>query len=177
MQMKSENLLKIKRKLKSLLNNKEIIDIVLFGSAIKGKAMPRDIDIAIISKENINVKIENFHISTLKPIDFFLDVPSLVNTLLREGYSIKKDAPFAELFRFKPKVMFVYSLKGLSASEKVKAVNFLRGKNKSKGIVEENNGEWLANQVFIMPVEPEHILSQFLINSKIKFKKSYVLMH
>ena len=44
----NSNLSLIKNKLKSLLLDKEIIDIILFGSSIKGKLIPRDIDIALI---------------------------------------------------------------------------------------------------------------------------------
>ena len=66
--MNSKILLQVKNKLKKYLRDKEILDIVIFGSAIKGKLSPRDIDIAIISEDIINFDIAGFHISVLKQI-------------------------------------------------------------------------------------------------------------
>ena len=33
---------------------KEIVDIVIFGSFVKGKMLPRDVDICIIFREKVN---------------------------------------------------------------------------------------------------------------------------
>jgi len=68
-------------------------------------------------------------------------------------------------------------LKNLNSSEKVKIVNVLRGKNKEKGLVETEGGTWLANRVFIIPIQKEYIFEKLFINFKIKFKKYFVLMH
>ena len=45
------NLSLIKNKLKNLFSDKKVIDIILFGSAIKGKLIPGDVDIAAILYE------------------------------------------------------------------------------------------------------------------------------
>src|SRR3989338_7376945 len=147
MQMDSRILSSIKNKLKKYLKDREILDIILFGSAVKGKALSRDIDIAIISDKKEKIEIPDCHISMLNPKDFFLNPPSVVHTLLREGYSLKNNKYLAEIYKFSNKVMFVYGLKGLKESIKVKIVNVLRGKNGNRGMVKENNGELLANQV------------------------------
>jgi hypothetical protein len=176
MQMNSKILL-IKNKLKKYLKNKDILDIIVFGSAIKGKAMPDDMDIAVISDKKIRMEIEGFHISFLNPKDFCSNPPSIVHTLFREGYSLKAGKPFSEIFKFLNKVLFKYELSNLNSSMKVKIVNILRGKSSAKGMVEENNGEWLANQVFFVPVENENLFEKFFLNFQIKFRKFYVLMH
>jgi len=176
MHMNSEILSVARKKFKSYLKDKEILDIVLFGSAVKGKILPNDIDVAFITDKKIE-DAEGFHVSVLKPEEFFANPPLLVNTLLREGYSLKYHRFFSENYKFSNKVLFIYILSGLNSSQKVKTVNFLRGINGKKGIVEENKGRWLANGVFIMPIETEHLIGQFLINAKIKFQKSYILMH
>ncbi|MAG78358.1 hypothetical protein CL616_03265 [archaeon] len=173
--MNSKNLLKIKNKLKKYLNEKEVLDIIIFGSAIKGKALPKDIDIAVIGGKKIN--IPNFHVSLLNPKDFFVKPPSIIHTLLREGYSIRNKCFLSESFKFKNKVLFKYELKDLTPSLKVKVVNVLRGKNKEKGRVIEYGGEWLVNQVFIVPIGTEHLFNEFFLNFKVKFKKYYILMH
>jgi len=163
--------------LKDYLKDKEILDVILFGSAIKGKVMPKDIDIAIITEKNLKINKNGFHISILNPREFFIHPPTLINTLLREGFSLKHNKYFAENFRFVNRVLFKYDLISLSASNKVRIVNILRGKTGEKGLVEANNGEWLANQVFIALPENEHIFEKFLLNSAVKFKKIYTLMH
>ncbi len=168
---------KIKNKLKKLLKNKEIVDIIVFGSILKGKAVPRDIDLAIITEKDVNLSMEGFHISTIKPSELFINTPTLAHTILREGYSIKNDKPLAEVLRFKNKVLFTYSLQDCNPSKKVRIVTVLRGKNKTKGMVEENNGTWLARQVFTVPSQSEYIFEQFFINFAIKYTKNYVLIH
>lgn len=173
----NSKILSIKNKLGKYLKDKNVLDIIVFGSLMKGKTSPNDIDIAIITKEDINVNIPNFHISLLKPEDFFINPPSIVHTLLREGYSLKNERPFCQIYKFSNKVLFKYELTNLKLSMKVKIVNILRGKNKEKGLVEESKGEWLANQVFFVPVGNEHILEKFFLNFKIKFNKYYVLIH
>lgn len=175
--MDSRIISKIKSKAKNLLKNKEVLDVIVFGSAVKGKSMPNDIDLAVISEKYLTFTIDNFHIIQLKPSDFFANPPGVINTLLREGYSLKNNKSFSEVYHFLNKVLFTYSLTGLNPSLKVKVVNALRGKKEGKGLVEENNGKWLANQVFFIPVENEHIFEKLFINFKMKFSKYYVLMH
>lgn len=176
MQMNSKILSQIKNKLKIHLKNKDILDIIVFGSAIKGKAIPKDIDIAIISDKDIKLNIHNFHISLLKPKDFLKPL-SLIHTLFREGYSLKNEKFLSEIHKFSNKVLFIYKLTALKPSIKVKIVNILKGKNKNKGMVEENKGKWLANQVFISPMEKDHIFEKFFIYHKISFNKYYILIH
>jgi predicted nucleotidyltransferase len=171
----NSKILFIKSKLKKFLKDKEIIDILVFGSAVKGKAMPGDIDIAIITEKE-RIDIPGFHVSMIKPEEFFKPL-SLIHTLLREGYSLKNKKLFAEMHKFSSRVLFKYELVPLAASEKVKIVNILRGKGEQKGMVEENGGEWLANQVFLIPIDREHIFEKFFLNFKIKFKKFYLLIH
>lgn len=175
--MKSTMLSEIKNKLKDYLKDNEIYDIILFGSSIKGKIDPSDIDIAIITDKKLNLNIEGFHISLLKPEDFFIHPSSLINTLFKEGYSIKKNKSFSEVYNFLNRILFVYELKELNMSSKVKIVNLLRGNKKEIGLVKEKGGEWLANQVFTIPVEEENIFQKLFQNYKIKYKKFHVLIH
>lgn len=175
MQMNSK-ILQIKNKLKKYLNNKEILDIIIFGSVIKGKENPEDIDIAVVTRKEFKTTLPGFHVSVLKPEDFFKPL-SLSHTLLREGYSLKNEKFFSELYKFSNKVLFRYELISLSPSLKVKVVNVLRGKNEKAGMVEENSGEWLSNQVFLSPIEKEYLFEGFFLNMGVKFNKFFVLIH
>lgn len=177
MPMNSRILSSIRNKLKSVLKNREVVDIILFGSFVKGKVTPRDVDIAIISEKVFKFESEGFHVSFIKPIDFFVNPPTLATTLLREGYSLKADKPLSETLRFKSSVMFVYSLTSLTNSKKVRIVNVLRGKNKQKGLVEEYEGEWLSTNIFLIKPSSEHLFEQFFLEHEVKFKKTYLLIH
>lgn len=172
--MNSKKLLGIKKKIGKLLRDKNVKDIILFGSFVKGKENPKDIDLAIISEENYS-SFSNFHISVLNFEDFFKPT-SLVKTLFREGYSLKRNKSFSEVYGFKNKCLFKYDLTNLKQSGKVTVVNFLRGKSREKGLVLEKGGEWISNQVFLCPVIFESIFERFFLNKKIKFKKFYCLI-
>ena len=173
--MNLKELSEIKNKLGKVLNDKEVHDVIIFGSFIKGKTKPEDIDIAIISDRE-KFKIKGFHISVISINDFFKPV-GLINTLLREGYSLIRNKSFSEVYGFKNQCLFKYELSDLPASKKVQVVNFLRGRRDEKGLVLEKGGEWISNQVFLCPVLSDFIFDGFFINSKVKFKKYYVLMH
>lgn len=177
MKMRLEELSKINIDLKSLLNNKDILDIIIFGSFAKGKANFNDIDIAILSEKSIDFKKEGYHVSKIKPLDFFINTPSIVNTLIREGYSLKNKKSFSELWKFSNGCLFTYDLKGLSNSKKVITVRLLRGIKKEKGMVENLNGKWLANNIFTCPINQEHVFQKFFEGKSIKFNKSYILIH
>lgn len=173
-----KDLQKIKREFKSILKQKEVLDVIVFGSFVKGKFNPNDIDIAILVNKNelkFDLKKE-FHISVLTINDFFIKSLPLINILLREGFSLRHNKPFSEVFRFFSKSLFVYNLKGLSNTNKVKLVNILHGKN-SKGLVEEFKGKWISRQVFFVPVKNDNIFEDLFSKFKIKYEKSYVLIH
>lgn len=175
MLMNLEELSKIKNKLKEYLKNKEIIDIILFGSFVKGKESYSDTDIAVISEKQI--EIPHFHIININPKEFFINPSRIINTLIKEGFSLKNNKLVAESYGFSSRIMFIYSLAEKSSSEKVKIVNKLRGKGKERGLIEENHGEWLSNNVFIIPIEKESLFERFFLNLKINFKKYNLLMH
>ena len=175
--MNLKNVSLIKNKLGKYLKDKDILDVILFGSVIKGKSSPSDIDIAMITQKEIKADISGFHISVLKPEDFFVSPSSLVNTLLREGFSIKSERFFSEKYKFLNRVMFVYELKDLNPSIKVKIVNILRGKKNTMSLVKERGGRWVANRVFVVPINEEHIFERIFLNFKVKFNKFYILIH
>lgn len=180
MPMNLKNILQIKNKLNFLMKEKDVIDIILFGSAIKGKLNPGDIDIAIITEKqflSLSEKLKDFHVSNIQLKEFFVNPPTIINTLLREGYSLKHNKYLAESFNFLNRVLFNYSLTSLTPSKKVNLVNLLRGSKGEKGLVEKNGGEWLANQVFIVPVDISSLFEEIFNNFNINFKRRYVLLH
>ena len=175
--MKSEELHKIKVELKKLLNDSNILDAILFGSYIKGKVNPRDIDLALIVQERKFYDYKGFHISIITTNEWFANPPSLATTLLREGYSLKNNKYLAESLKFKPEILYSYKLNNLSNSKKVRIVQILRGNKQNKGMVENYTGEWLSNQVFLIPPEIDSLFEKFFVHQEINFKKKYILIH
>ena len=84
------------KKLKILLekNKKEVVDIFLFGSYVKGRLSPKDIDIAVLENgvDRSVLKRSILVISSSADVQF-LNVgdydKSIWLTLLKEGYSVK----------------------------------------------------------------------------------------
>lgn len=165
----------VEKKFKPHLEKKEILDIIVFDSAFSEKEVSSDIDVTIIAKENIKISVPGFHITLLASKDFFKQ-NSLFHKLFKEGYSLKNGEYFSEIYKFSNKILFKYDLVSLSPSLKVKVVNILRGKNKEKGMVEQNSGEWLSNQVFFVPIEMGSLFEMFFLNMKVKFSKFSVLI-
>jgi len=175
--MNLKEISKIKAELAELLKDKSLQDAVIFGSFAKGKPDYKDIDVLIISDKKTEKDIRGFHLTCMTPDELLTKFPLMLNTLLREGYSLKHNQKFSEYFRFKSEVLFFYELTSLKASEKVKIANCLHGKANSKGLVEENSGRWISRQVFAVPPESSSIFEKIFLNFNIKFQKSYILTH
>ena len=76
--MQVELINKLKKEFEHILKNKEIFDIIIFGSSITDKLNPTDIDIAFIYKNENKTKLdkipERYHISQISYNDFFENV-------------------------------------------------------------------------------------------------------
>src|SRR3989338_1445155 len=86
---------------------KDIIDVVLFGSAVRGKEKPNDYDICIILNKQLPAKTineisssfkENIHLSFLTADNFFNSFHSLAKTVLFEGISLISRKPLLEKY-------------------------------------------------------------------------------
>ncbi len=177
----------LKKELKGL-DLTEIVDILLFGSAIKGKEFPKDIDICIIFRKKISEEIINeienrlkefnIHVSSLVVDNFFRKPHSLIKTMLVEGKSIlNKEQPFIKNFGFSSYVLYSYDLSKLKPSEKVKFVYLLKGRKKEIGIIKKMNGEWIADSCFIIPIQKDSEMLIILKKWAISFKRKEALIH
>ena len=117
----------LKEDLKKLLKKYDkISDIYLFGSSVKGKFIPGDIDIAIITDKKdfellkkINKELENYHNLHVELILFKeIFTEPIWKSLLSEGFSIKKNKYLSELMEIQSKSLYNYDLKELNNSEK-----------------------------------------------------------
>jgi len=175
----------LKEKLKGT-DLSEIADIFLFGSAVKGKDFPKDIDICIVFKNHIIKKkvaeITNklyeyaIHASCIGTDDFFRKPHPLAKTLLVEGVSILNGKPFIQNFGFSSYALYSYNLSKKKPSDKVKFVYLLKGR-KEKGIVKRFGGLWIANSCFIIPVQRDSEMLIIFKKWEISYQRKEILIH
>lgn len=190
MQKKSKNYLNKIRKIVKKINQADIEDVFLFGSAVTGKYKPNDFDICIVFKDKVDRNILNdlnssfekknlnVHVSFLTTENFFKKPHSLASTILREGISLLTKKSFASNFNLKSFVMYSYDLTNLKKSNRVRFVYVLKGRNKEKGIVKEFKGKFIQPGVFILPIKHDKDLLEIFKTWKVKFsRKPIMLMH
>ncbi len=139
------------KKLKLLLaKNKDIIDIILFGSFVKGKGNASDIDVALLSGVPVDRLKMRKELEALleKKIDLQILTPHdyskpLWISLIREGFSVKHDTYLHQLYKIEPLVLYKYSLKALTVSKKVM---FERALKNFVGI------QRISNRVVLVPI-------------------------
>lgn len=179
------NIQKFKEKCELLLKNKKVEDIIVFGSSVKGKEQPEDIDICLIGEEineqimqEIEKKLKNnveVHITKTKYKNMFEDV-TLWKTLLHEGFSIKKQRYLAELFEMQAFFLFTYSLQNLSITKKQIFNHALSGTKTNKGILKVCKGEKIGRNAVLIPEEKEEEMRAFLETWNVVYNIKRVLM-
>lgn len=147
--------------LKQVLQKKsEIIDIILFGSAVKNKLEHGDIDVAVLAESEVNRGALKKELQTKigKPVD--VQILSLHDyahfiwiALIREGFSIKHNMYLHKIYRIQPVVLYTYSLKKLTMSKKVMF---------ERAIKNFKNIKKLSNRVILVPIEHSGEFSDFL---------------
>jgi predicted nucleotidyltransferase len=178
----------ISKKVKSFYKKykKKIFDIILYGSATRGKYKPRDIDILIIFKD-VNKK-EYFDLpyelrKNLEKEGLKIDIKGVLieeifdpkflarQNLLIEGYSLIRNDMLSERFGFKSYSLFVYSLKNLNHNEKTKFQYVFKGRRENKGVLEELNGIVIGMGSVLIPIENSEKFKEFLDKWKINYEE------
>jgi len=164
------------KQLKKLLNE-NIIDIIIFGSFVKG-GTANDIDIALILKNktnNISDIKKKIEVIFKKKIDIqIITIDSLYSsiwlTLIKEGFSVKNNKSLVELYKIKPSVLYKFSLIKLNNVQKVQ---FERGLKK----VLKDNGVILTRSVVLIPLVIKNEMVDFLKNWNIYYEsREYELL-
>lgn len=184
MSKKSKELSKLKNKVRKLISG-DIVDVVLFGSSVKEKTSPADIDIAVIFRNTIKRETlkkfqdaldERHHISSLTIDQFFTHPHSLAKTILFEGISLITNKKISDNFNLQPYTLYKYDLKKEKPSKKVRFVYLLKGRAKSKGIIEEFKGTYVSNSLFMIPMEKDEEMLEILKKWEIKFYRKKIML-
>jgi len=177
------------RAIKSLYKkNKELLDIILFGSAIKGKEKPKDVDILLLFKTEVNNDIIYQMKKELDKFGIDVDIDGKTwhelfeskflarESILSEGYSLIHKKFLFELFGYNSFSLFKYTLKEKSQSDRMRFQYALLGRNNSEGIIKRLDAIRLASTVILVPVQNEETFTEFLEVWKLNYKKSKILL-
>lgn len=174
---------------KKFARKNDILDIVLYGSAVKSKEEIRDIDILLIFlnkklKERIDIaqnlksilrrKIKSIDIKTINLIELFERDFLARQGILIEGYSLLHNIEFSKRLGFEGHALFTYNLKNLNHNEKTKFTYVLIGRNK-EGIIKQLSAKPLGKGAVRVPIKNSLIFEEFLKKWKINYDKKDIL--
>jgi len=165
----------LQKKLKKFLN-KNIVDIILFGSFVKGSTY-NDIDLALVvnDRTKLNDELKSIRGLFKETVDIeIIDISSIHSviwlTLIKEGFSVKKNKYISSLYGISPKVLFKYSLKKLTNVQKVQ---FERGIKNVLG----DKAVFLTRSVVLIPMNMRNEMIDFLKTWDIYYEsKDYELI-
>jgi len=164
----SISLKKLKKEAKEAYKkDKEIVDIILFGSVTKGKDSPKDIDVIILFNKKIDRSILKQHNPIIKTYaEFFDSFPA--ESIITEGHSLIFDKKIHELYKMRSAYIFRYTLKDKNKSQRMQFYYALYGRN-MKGILDITNSKKFSDQTVLTPVENAEQMKEFFESNKIDF--------
>ena len=178
----------LKKYLKPEKQDKTILDIVVYGSAVKGKTVPRDFDIIVIFREGTlkerltkiqsikkNIKLEKIDIKGILWEELFQEEFFARSGIFLEGISLFDEKPFSHKVGFEGFTLFVYDLRDKSHTEKVK-FNYVLSGRKGAGIVKMLEGKHLAPGIIQIPIKNSLEFEEILKMHNISYSKKNVLI-
>jgi len=151
-------------------NKGMISDIVVFGSLMRGKEEPKDIDIIIIFKNKIDKAIEYelrkklpSNVSAISKTWSNLTKPSFDGRegFLFEGYSLVTKEYISSLYGFSSFGLIKYSTKEMTNVEKTKFYYALNGRNSSEGAIISFDGIRLSDNLIAVPLWKIELAREF----------------
>lgn len=167
-------------------NKGEIDDIVLFGSSVKGKSKPGDLDIILVFKNKENIDLEyQFRkiIKDLNPEVISKTKDSVFSSNFKaresyflEGYSLISNENISEKHGFFSSILFRYSLKNKSKSQRMLFYYVLYGRGSQKGVIKEYGLVKFSESTLLCPVGNSENVKDFFMHWKIEYAEFPVLM-
>jgi len=180
----------LKKYLESEKEDRSIFDIVIYGSAVKGKEHAKDIDILVIFlrgtlKERLD-KLQMIKAKIKKLSDKNIDLKQILleelfkpaflarTGVILEGFSVFRNMKFCQSLGFNSFTLFWYTLKDMTHSQKVK-FNYLLAGRGTKGVIKELNGERLVNGAIKIMIENSAVFEDILKANGVKYFKKNIL--
>lgn len=149
---------------------KGVREVVVFGSAVRGKERPNDVDVALIVERPVEVRLPPlFHVVQLREGELFKK--TLFKTLLLEGRTLDGKA-FSMKFGMRPEVVYWYDLKRLPPAGKVRFSQALFGRKKGEGVLAGCKGRVLGRGAVAVPVERDEEMKRFFMGWKVNFSRA-----
>jgi len=174
------------KELMSKIKNSNILDVIVFGSSVKGKEKPNDLDILIIYKDKIENElsyeiknsIKGFNVQIISKTyrDLFKEEFITREAFLGEGYSLISNKKASNAFGYESFVLFKYDLKGFSNSGRMLFYYSLYGRNKNEGILKKLNSIKFSDTVFLVPIENQEKFKEFLDYWKLQYIEFQILI-
>lgn len=153
-------------------NKEEVLDIILFGSAIKGKEKPVDIDILVIYKAQVDLDLSHElkkKLSSAGEIEITsktyaqLFEPSFLarEVFLSEGYSLINKKFLHEGLGYSSFALYKYDLKGLDKTRRMQFYYSLYGRT-SKGMLEELKSFKFSENLILTPITESERMKEYL---------------
>jgi predicted nucleotidyltransferase len=171
---------KLRNSLKKIIKDSEVEDIILFGSVVRGKDRPNDIDILVIFKKKVD---KNLEYKIRKELEKYWKNISIVSktvktviegsfaareSVLFEGRSLISKDNLAEKYGFDSLGMFKYNFSGWDKLQKTKFYYALNGRN-SEGIVNKYDLIKLSDNILLSPLDKIEKVKEFLDSWKLKY--------
>lgn len=153
--------------LKSWINNPKIDDLIVFGSFIKGKKESNDIDVAAVFSDfsekvwnSLNNLGKEYHFTRTK-FSKILEEPLLWQTLIHEGYSLKKEDMLSNILGISSYFLFEYQLDNLDKTKRQIFSHALYGTGGRKSFLESLKGQKLGSKKVIVPFDKSEEMRSF----------------
>ncbi len=186
----SKNMLKrLQKELSAEKKDKAIFDLLVYGSMVKGKAKPNDLDLIVIFRtgslkerlkkiQQIKRKVTSFKSIDIKGIlweELFQEDFFARSGILLEGISLFDARSFAEKMGFSAYALFTYRLIDQSHTSKVKFNYLLRGRN-GPGILEKFGGKHLSPGTVQIPLAKSLEFEEILQSNNFQYQKQNILI-
>lgn len=178
--------IKLQKEIKKIFaGNEGIIDIVLFGSVVRGKKYPQDIDLLLLFSRKVDDAVASELETLLKATEYKIEITTvtysdlfsesfLPRDTIFDGISLISGKKISQGFGYKPFVIFKYSLRGFTNSQRVRFFYTLRGRY-GKGLLKEM-GYRFGKDSFLIFSEKAEEFKKFLESWKITYQEVEALI-
>ena len=155
------------------LNLDEVLDVVVIGSVLRGKAEPKDVDVLLIFKSKTNTDVahelrkkmeKHFAVVEVVQVTYaqLLSPAFKARSAYLFGYSILYESFISEAMGYGAKVLFKYSLEGFAQTKRMRLQYALYGRDSKSGIARLLELEKFAPTIFLCPLGNAERFKEFL---------------
>ena len=174
---------RIESVLKGILkkHEKSVQDIYLFGSATRGKKKPKDLDLLVLFRNDIDLETvssirkalpkgegSRFELTPLTYAELLSPTFRPRADILSDAVSVRFGTKLCNCFGYESYSTFLFSLENFSNSERVKFHYALAGRGKKSGLLERIGAFRIADGALCVPVKNSCELNEFLEHWRIK---------